>query len=903
MGREKSIGRILTNLKNANLIKNIPMRVGRKYEFLYSIKNRDVLPKYLLKICQYFKNKKLIDMQGNLKNKKTRNGQPMKEFLNSEGQIDDLIIIDNDHLNNNNIKTQEEDEEQNLKNNRSFKNKVNNANEANATEIYNADDNANLLSIAQPEFFFERNSQIKEDNAATKETKKSNPKKQRKKKGINNNSNLDQVSEDSDEDSFSEFNPESKFNLNKIPSNSSKIKASKKTKNCGAEGKTKSVEEENLCFQNNKQTVNSQENTNLTYKTKFKYASNSQIININPTEDVEFIDLNKQDFVFILSKIIKDEKYYLIANQYKAELLQKNNFDELNENKKQKRNILLDFFHANSDILNLKSLSFISFNRYLFCLNKLHEFKLLLAINLKHLIINELENKTGYSIDRKTLQKILSNLHKLELIKVMEYELIMKNKIYNYSNNREEIKQSKVIAMQRDIVENDDLFSIIEYLIKPRCQSKSQNSNMPGLSHLQLVKDLKVKSDYYLVEDQLFISEEKNNINNFETIKKRERENFEEMDLELKLKNISEIDFYKKEDANVKTANKTYKSKESRENQIDIENDFNLNQINNNKDLFVHDLISRNLFGQNNSNIKIKSKENTIFKLVGIIERKISKINEVKYKQRFLNNLKKLYFVKKNLKFLFESLDNEANTRNNNEDDEFNIYKPIALNLSKKQEKEIAFNNTNNDSISNSKQDYFLNIFNQSIPKADYDLISTQNIKNNYADDENILNKKQQDINLFKLVENYKTNDIIIPNYLKEKLIKKVNEKRKENYGKKSSAILDREEKLAFPDNKKTSARQLLYSSCLLSEKEIEEEKLNLYYFTTHNFIKDCYKNSNLSLSESEKNLAKKIFFINTNNNKNSETFKLIIRKNALLLIFLRIKRKEAALIARNILN
>jgi len=909
MGREKSIGRILTNLKNANLIKNMPMRAGRKYEFLYFINNRNVLPKYLFKIIQYFKKKKIQNKNqslnyDNYSNITYENHNDLSFENSDEYSFLEESLKEEKYKPNLIIKIKRKGKKNELKY------KYVNCDEVVEKSNYNVKE-GNLLAMANPEFFTSITwnpieNDIKNDCNNQKEKKSKNSKNKKKKNKL--------LDESGDEDLSSEYKPESDEKLNFLSFYENNVKnqnrnLEKNNNNTNNNVKNKIIINPLLKTQNEENiSIKNCLNSSLTYKTKYKYTSNSAIININPTEDVEFVDLNKQDFLFILQLIIKESQYNSIVKQNET-YLHKDNYEKLNQDKKLKRNILLDFFHANSDKLNLKSLSFISFNRYLYCLNKLHEFNLLLAINMKHLIINELECKTGYSIDRKTLQKILNNLHQLGLIKVMEYEIIMKNKIYNYSNNRSEIKQNKIIAMRRDIVENQDLYNIIEYLIKPRCQSKNQNPqniNIPGLHHLELVKNLKV------YDENLKIDEEKKNENiqdilNIDSIKeenkqkpclnnltKNIKENQDMSSLEFEVEKNNGINFKNNEirkKLNEKTGKKESKSLETINKISNNYSELNIYKNNNEiqtKDFEVDKFISKDLFGEKHSNIKIKSNLSSICKLVEILEKKFNNFNEIFLKNKFFDKFKKLYFVKKNLLFIF---------------DNFNEKKDLDIDINNLSHNNLEYNNYFNCKSNNNE---FFNIFKTS---EDKDFLIKNKSENYY----NLSILKE--LPLFKLVENYKTNDIIIPNFLKEKIFKKDNEGKEifDIFGKDCNNYEcpqgENEEEYKILNRNFKNQRHLNYSSCLLSEKEIKEERNNIYYFNTDEFIRESYKNNNVNLNESEKLTAKKLFSnnkfyfncnekeknfeINSNFKKDEKIFNNFIEKKDIIMNLLKNKKKR----------
>jgi hypothetical protein len=181
-------------------------------------------------------------------------------------------------------------------------------------------------------------------------------------------------------------------------------------------------------------------------------------------KDNEFVELNDIDFKYIVDLIAKDPNYLSLNNKYKE-----TNFNE------NKFNILLDFFNSISSITANKSFSNISFNRYLFCLNMIREKVQLSSIDLKHLIVEKLENKKDYIIDRKTLKKILVNLESLGMIKILEYEITMKNKEYSYVK-KDEIKQSKVVILSRDVELTSELLDEIEGDLKTNKPKKVSSS-------------------------------------------------------------------------------------------------------------------------------------------------------------------------------------------------------------------------------------------------------------------------------------------------------------------------------------------------------------------------------------------------------------------------------------------
>jgi len=907
MGREKSIGRILTNMKNANLIKNTPMREGRKYEFLYSIKNRDVLPKYLFKISQYYKSKRY----------EYEKDYNLDTAIDKDEYLDDIIVKENEK---NNFLTEDEL----LDNKKKINNKKNEKTNEIAVELrknssefenlisklikeksdLNKEIGQNLLHMVNSSFFNFNENNMKNKNEVFEIVEDPNQEnflniKRNFKKILNKKSFLiKDKNEKSDEDSnfLSDFKIQS--DIDPTINNKSKENKTKNSNNQTPVSKEKKPEEKNKLKYS---LLQSEINSNLTYKTKCKYSPSSNTIITNLTEDVEFVDLNKHDFLFIFNKILCEVKYKSILTQFEIDI-KIENFEKINRDKNLKKNILLDFFHKNSDILNLKSLSFISFNRYLFCLNKLNEYNLLLAINLKHLIIDELEKKTGYSIDRKTLQKILSNLHKLDLIKVMEYELIMKNLIYHYSNNRSEIKQNKIIAMRRDIVENKELYEVIEFLIKPKCQSKNNNFSLneykyvtlPGFNHTELVKNLKVKCDNNALSDYDEICNINNNkrksfINNHNIIKISknklliEEENF---------KNSKKIDLKVEENGKtLKDSIKDYNCEEIYNSKKKIDNQNSENYINTN---FI-------IGFEKNSKLKINSKQNSLYKLIAFTENKINGINELDYKLKFFNNFKKLYFVKKNLHFIFDNYNYENKNMKISENRsifDLKIKNTIRDDNSQSTNDNIIIDKNSKNQFQQTKNiDFFLNLF---FKREDYKKIDNypnNNIgKNILSSDYNYTKTKvfgiDKEIPLFRFIENHRGNEIIIPKYLKDKIFNNYNNDTNNinSISSEKNKINSFEKKESFEnvDNNKggenfinpskiRSNRHVIYSSCLLSNEDIEKEKTNLYYFNLDDFIKNSFKTEILNLDDKEKIYAKTFFrnnedqihFKNNINNQN----------------------------------
>ena len=149
--------------------------------------------------------------------------------------------------------------------------------------------------------------------------------------------------------------------------------------------------------------------------------------------------LNKEDYDFILSKM-KEVGKKIIKESEDPNSMRKN------------------FINYISNIEKNRNVSLSSYNRYIFILNILYEKKILSFVEIKHHISNELEKNKGFEIDRKTIRRLLTTLEKIGLIKIVRYELTMRNLIYKYLNSKEEIKQEKIIVVHRDVDINDKIF-------------------------------------------------------------------------------------------------------------------------------------------------------------------------------------------------------------------------------------------------------------------------------------------------------------------------------------------------------------------------------------------------------------------------------------------------------------
>ena len=176
----------------------------------------------------------------------------------------------------------------------------------------------------------------------------------------------------------------------------------------------------------------------------------------------KYLELNNDDFQFILFQITsKDDPIFCqLRSKYQI-----NKCDSTLFSAETKRNIILDYIFNKS---KSKALSDIAYNRYIFCLNMINEKRVVTANDLKQFILTDLEKEIGFTIDKKTIKNLLVKMEELELIKIIEFELTMKNKNYNYLNNKDVIKQNKMVLTRRDVLETDDLIKNIEEVIKPQ---------------------------------------------------------------------------------------------------------------------------------------------------------------------------------------------------------------------------------------------------------------------------------------------------------------------------------------------------------------------------------------------------------------------------------------------------
>ena len=180
-------------------------------------------------------------------------------------------------------------------------------------------------------------------------------------------------------------------------------------------------------------------------------------INNNQTNFENFEELNQIDYEFILN-IMKEKNLNI----------------DLNNSPESKRKNISSYI---SFIEPKRNFSSSAYNRYIFIMNKVRTEKVLTLNDIKQLILEILEKTKDFVIDRKTLKRILLDLEKMKAIKLLRYELTMKNIHQSYLNEKEEIKQEKIIALRRDINENEP--SLIKYItekIKPQKKSLLNNN-------------------------------------------------------------------------------------------------------------------------------------------------------------------------------------------------------------------------------------------------------------------------------------------------------------------------------------------------------------------------------------------------------------------------------------------
>ena len=173
-----------------------------------------------------------------------------------------------------------------------------------------------------------------------------------------------------------------------------------------------------------------------------------ETINLKEEDDE---DINKRK-ITLESEILNPEDYNFILDKMKEQ--NKKIIQESEDSNSMRKNII----NYLSSIEKNKNVPLSSYNRYVFILNILYEKKVLSFVEIKHHISNELEKNKNFMIDRKTIRRLLTTLEKIGLIKLVRYELTMRNLIHKYLNSKEEIKQEKIIVVHRDVDINNKIF-------------------------------------------------------------------------------------------------------------------------------------------------------------------------------------------------------------------------------------------------------------------------------------------------------------------------------------------------------------------------------------------------------------------------------------------------------------
>ena len=182
-----------------------------------------------------------------------------------------------------------------------------------------------------------------------------------------------------------------------------------------------------------------------------KNDSINKIETINLKEDEEEEDIKKRKMV-LESEILNQEDYNYILDKMKE--INKKIIQESEDPNSMRENII----NYLSCIEKNKNVPLSSYNRYVFILNILNDKKVLSFVEIKHYISNELEKYKNFVIDRKTIRRLLTTLEKIGLIKIVRYELTMRNLVHKYLNSKEEIKQEKIIVVHRDVDINNKIF-------------------------------------------------------------------------------------------------------------------------------------------------------------------------------------------------------------------------------------------------------------------------------------------------------------------------------------------------------------------------------------------------------------------------------------------------------------
>ena len=210
---------------------------------------------------------------------------------------------------------------------------------------------------------------------------------------------------------------------------------------------------------------------------------------INILEDDEN---NKDKKITLESEILNKEDYNFILDKIKE--LGKKVIKESEDKNAMRKNVI----NYISSIEKNRNVSLSSYNRYIFILNILYEKKVLSFVEIKHHISNELEKNNEFMIDRKTIRRLLNTLEKIGLIKIVRYELTMRNLIHKYLNSKEEIKQEKIIVVHRDVDINNKIF---HHQVNEKLRSNKKSESKINVDKKELKK---------LIEE----NKKNNNLNN-----------------------------------------------------------------------------------------------------------------------------------------------------------------------------------------------------------------------------------------------------------------------------------------------------------------------------------------------------------------------------------------------------
>ena len=235
----------------------------------------------------------------------------------------------------------------------------------------------------------------------------------------------------------------------------------------------------NLNFEKNKKEIKKE---NEEEKEKVKEVLNKE----DKKDKVECINLIEEEDeniknkkITLESEILNKDDYNFILNKIKE--LGKKVIKESEDKNAMRKNII----NYISSIEKNRNVSLSSYNRYIFILNILYDKKVLSFVEIKHHISNELEKNNDFMIDRKTIRRLLTTLEKIGLIKIVRYELTMRNLIHKYLNSKEEIKQEKIIVVHRDVDINSKIF---HHQVNEKLRNNKKNENKINVDNNALKK-------------------------------------------------------------------------------------------------------------------------------------------------------------------------------------------------------------------------------------------------------------------------------------------------------------------------------------------------------------------------------------------------------------------------------